>query len=245
MKKALIIALFTVISSAILSSCIVANLIDGNAVTPKGEKQDHQFKVGQYSKIKIEGFCEVRYYSASSDTVTLSVQPNIFEYYTVEVINGELIVNTSKRIFYSANNVPVLTISTPVLNRVAIEGAGTFKAYDKIVSDSLEFILRGAGTAKAELEAGSIYADLSGAGKLELTGKADTAVLNMSGAGELNALSLKTQEAKIELNGAGKVSIHCTDSLKIDADGAGAVEYKGSPNLNINKNGIVSIRQVN
>lgn len=245
MKKVLTSALFAILTAAFFSGCVVVSLVDGNTVSPKGERVNHDFKVGQYNKVKIEGYCEVHYYSASSDTVTLAVQPNVLEYYKVEVLDGELVVRTSKRILYGSNNKPILKISTPDLNRITIEGAGVFTAYDKITTDSLDFILTGAGKGKAELEAGKISADLSGAGKLELSGRADTAVLNMTGAGELNALSLQTREARVDLDGAGKVSIHCTDNLRIEADGAGAVEYRGSPNLNINRNGLVSIKQVN
>ncbi|MCL2210067.1 MAG: DUF2807 domain-containing protein [Treponema sp.] len=245
MRKILTAALLAVLSASFLTGCVVVNLVDGNAVSPKGERENHDFRVGQYNKVKIEGYCEVHYYSASSDTATLSVQPNIREFYTVEVINEELIVRSSKRILYGSKNTPILTISTPNLNRITIEGAGVFTAYEKITSDSLDFILRGAGTGKVELEAVTVFADISGAGKLELSGRADTTVLSLDGAGELDALKLQTREARINLDGAGKVSIHCTDSLKIDASGAGAVEYRGSPSLNLNKNGLVSIRQVN
>ena len=248
MKKKLLLALCRVIIAVLvvtgLSGCVFVSLSDFGTMTAKGAREIYEFKVGEYTGIKVEGYCDVRYYAAQSDTVALAVSPNVLEYYTIEVINDELVVRTSKRINFSSKNSPVLTVSTPVLKRLSIEGAGTFTTQDKITAPSLAFILRGAGTARAELDVDNLYSELSGAGELELSGRADTADLNLSGTGDLDALSLQTREATVSLSGAGKIRVSCSDNLRINADGMGEVVYRGSPKININKGGMVSITQV-
>jgi len=234
-----------------LSGCVIISFDDLNSVTAKGDPENYEFKVGEYNAIKAEGFCDIRYYNgrsaagASPGTVILSLPPNVREYYRVEVINGELVVSTTKRISYHSNNSPVLTVSTPVLNRLVIDGAGAFTAYDKITASSLTIIIRGAGSSKAELEVDSLYAELSGAGNMELSGRADTVDINISGIGELDALALETRETVINLSGTGHVGVNCSQNLRINADGMGAIEYRGAPNISINKTGMVSIKQLN
>jgi len=248
MKKIFQSATFA-ISAAVLifmcfTGCVITNFFDMNALTPKGDRQIYEFQTGEYSGIKIEGTSDVRYYSAPSSTVTLAVQPNLREYYTVEVINGELVLRAARRINSGSGKNPVLTVSTPVLNRMIIEGSGNFTAYDKIKSNSLTLVIRGSGTGKAELDADNLSVDLSGAGKFELSGRADKAGLSLSGAGEINALQLQTREASVNLSGAGTVKVSCQEKLLINANGAGNVDYRGTPSLSLNTGGMVSIRQL-
>ena len=228
-----------------LSGCVFVGFSELGSVTARGSREVYEIKVDAYNGIIIDGFCDVRYYAAPSDTVTLEVSPDVREFFRLEVINGDLVVRSTKRINFSSHNSPVLTISTPALNRLTIDGAGVFTAHDKISAGSFTFKLSGAGSCKAALDVHSLNAVISGAGKLELSGKAETADLTLSGAGDMIALPLQTQDTRIRISGAGKVSVSCARDLRIDADGMGTIEYRGSPAVSINKDGLVKIRQVN
>jgi len=254
MKRKLPSTLLKIIIAAIIvvymSGCIVINLSDFNSVTPKGEPENYDYKVGAYSGIRVIGFYDIRYYDSrensavSPDIVTLKVQPNIMEYYKVEVVNDELVVRTTKKIAFGSGNSPVLTVYTPNLKHLTIEGAGTFTAFDKISSKSFKINLKGAGSGKAELDVDSLSADLSGAGEFTLYGRADNADLRLSGAGDLDAIMLKTRNATVNMSGAGSIRVSCSDDLKVTASGLGSVEYRGSPRVSLSKDGLVSIKQV-
>ena len=245
MKKVLFV-LFTVFIIVSFSGCILLNIngSDFNSVRGKGDPQKFEIRVGAYNGIRIEGFCNINYYAAPSNTVTLEIQPNLREYFIIEVEGGDLVVRTTRRISYNSGKVPVLTVSAPVLNRVNIDGGGNFTAHDKIISDSLSFTINGAVKGIAELDVNSTTVSLSGAGKMDLSGRSDTADFILSGAGELNALSLQTRDAKVKLSGAGKISLSCSDNLAVNAEGAGSVEYRGSPSVNMNTSGLVSIKKL-
>jgi len=251
MKKTILSAFCRVIIAAFavmgFSGCVIANanFSDFGTVRGKGDRENFEFKVSEYNAIKIEGAFEIHYFAALSDTVTLSVQPNLREYYTVDVINNELVVRTTKNVSFANNRCPVLTVSTPVLNRLALEGACDFTAHNKIVANSLALIMSGMGTARAELNADSLSANISGAGDFKLSGNADTVYLTLAGTGELDALALLAREATVNLSGAGTIKVNCSHSLNINADGVGSVEYKGSPSLNLSRGGLVSIKQLN
>ena len=237
--------IITMLTMICFSACVVVNAPDFNSVTPKGDPENYEFKVGQYNRITVEGNLEIRYNARPSDTVILAVQPNIRDYFTVEVIDEELVVRTTRRITLGAGKAPVLTISTPTLNSISLSGAGSFVANDKIITDSLELIIRGAANGKAELEVGMLYAEISGAGEMELSGKADTADLTLSGVGEIKALSLETRDATVNLSGTGSIRVNSSENLHINANGTGSVEYKGAARVNRNTGGLVSVRQIN
>ena len=227
------------------SGCVVVSISYSTekAVSGKGSPGKYEIYTGEYSGIKVEGLCEIRYFAAPSNTVTLEIQPNLREYYVVEVQNGELIVRSTRKINYSSRS-PVLTVSTPVLNSLTIGGMCTFKTNDKIKGDAFNLDIRGAGDGNAEFDVNSLKASMAGAGSFEFSGKADIAEIDMSGTGKLNAISLQTREASVNLSGAGTIRINSSEKLSIKASGVGTVEYKGSPNLSLNTGGVVSIRQV-
>ena len=225
------------------SSCIVVTFSGTDALVGKGAPEKYEITVGEYNRISAESVCEIQYYAAYSNTVTLEVQPNLREYLVVEVKNGELIINTTKRISYNSGKTPVLTVSTPVLNSLILDGTCTFKANDKIKADTFNLEISGVGVGQAEIDVNSLKADISGVSRFELYGKTDNAEIELAGAGELNASSLQAREASVDLSGAGTVRIYCSEKLFIRASGAGMVEYKGSPSLSLDTNGPVKIKK--
>jgi hypothetical protein len=242
MRKNIFIVLCTLIA-LFFSGCVVVNHSDANAVSGKGSPEKYTITVGDYNGIKIEGLCEIQYYAAPSNTVTLEVQPNLREYFVVEVKNGELVISTTKRISYNSNRAPILTVSTPALQSLNITGACTFKTIDKIKTDTFNLEISGAGEGKAELDVNSLKTNMSGAGSFELSGRADNAEIKFSGVGELKASSLQIREASVNFSGAGAIRINCSEKLSIVARGAGLVEYKGSPSLSLDTNGPVRIKK--
>ena len=233
-----------ILFALLLSGCVAINFTGQGAILGKGDIETYEFNVGEYSKIRAEGYFDIHYYAVPSGTVTLETYPNLREHYTVEVKDGELVVSSARSINFNTGTAPVLTVSTPVLEQLNISGASAFKAHDKIAVDSFDLMTAGACEGNAELDVGSVAVSTSGAGSFKLSGSADTASFDMSGAGELNALNLQTRESKINLSGVGVVKINCSESLKINAGGAGSIEYKGSPAVDIVKGGLINVKKV-
>jgi len=245
LKSAICIFLIAAFIVFCFSGCIVVSLSEPGGINARGNQETYEIKVGSFNAIRTEGSFDIHYYAAPSDTVTLLVQPNVREYIIIEVVNNELVIRTTRRISFGSGRTPVLTVSTPVLNRVSIQGAGDFTAHDKITADSLEFIITGAGNGKAELDVNRLSIEISGAGDLNLSGRANSANFAVSGAGDVKALELQTIDSTIRLSGAGDISISCSENLNINASGAGSIRYRGSPRINQNTSGPISIRQVN
>jgi len=253
MKKILLLTVTLI--SICFSGCIVVNPADINAVRPEGEQEVFEISIGEFSKVKVNGFFDVHYYSEPSDTIKLKTHPNLLENFIFEIIDDELIISTLKRINYGSKETAIVFISMPALKGLTVDGFGrspggfgsvsTFTAVDKITSDSFSITIAGAGSGRAELDVDNLIVDVFGAGKLELSGRAGTSVLNLSGAGELSALPLQTLNTTVNLSGAGTISISCSDSLTVNAGGAGRIEYKGAPHINLNTGGAVSIKQIN
>ncbi|MCL1873105.1 MAG: DUF2807 domain-containing protein [Clostridiales bacterium] len=220
------------------------NSREGSTVVAQGGVESYDFEVGDFTEIRIDAFCNIEYYATPSDTVTLKIQPNFRDYIVVEESDGVLVVRSTRNINWSNQTAPVLTVSMPALKKVTLNGAGGFIAHDIIKTDSFNLVINGAGDGKYKLDVNSLQVDLFGAGDCELSGSANIAKLSLFGAGNLEALSLITREASVNLFGVGDIGINCSEDLKINATGVGSVEYKGSPSVDINKGKMVSVRKL-
>jgi hypothetical protein len=250
MKRLISFLLCAVFLAILVSGCVSVDINPGwtRAVRGRGTPETFSFDTGEIREIRVEMLCNIEFYSAPSDTVTLNIQPNLLELITVAETDGVLTVRSRRSINFGSGtnnaNIPVLTVSSPALTRLDFAGAGTFTAKDVIVADSFTINMTGAGAGRAELDVEKLNVTLSGAGDFILSGRADTAELKMSGAGRLDALSLEARDADINISGVGQVRIHCTENLRIVAGGVGQVEYRGSPSVDISRGGLVSVRKV-
>jgi hypothetical protein len=246
MKRLLSLVLCAVFAAVPLSGCVSLSLLPGGrGVAGRGTPEIFEFPVGEITEVRMELACNVEFYSAPSDTVTLQIQPNLMEHVTVSESGGVLTVRSRRNIRVSSStNIPVLTVSTPALTRFDFSGAGAFTANDVISSDTFTLTVSGAGTGSAKLDVTTLEVVMTGAGDFRFSGRADAARLMMTGAGKLDALDLEAREGNINLSGVGTVKLHCTEALKITAGGVGTVEYKGSPSVDLSSGGLVTIKKI-
>lgn len=246
MKKIAVLLLCCIVAiSFFLNGCIVVNT-NPFSVSGRGTKEKYDIAIASdgFTEINVKSFCEVNFHISDKYSVTLEVEPNLREYFTVEVRGGALTVESKESINYGIGRSPILTVYAPQLTRLSVEGACSFTGHDKIKADKFYLAVSGAGSGEIELDADKVYVNLEGAGSFKLKGAADSIEINLAGAGEIDAIGLKAREADVRMSGAGSVRVNCDETLKIDAEGAGSLEYKGSPKTDIRNKGVVSIEKV-
>ena len=243
MKKIVALSLSIVLLALCLSGCVTVTL-NPYSVVGKGDSEKYDIEVGGFTGIQISSVCNIHLYTADKAAVTLEVQPNLREYFSVEVKNGILVVKSTRTINISNSHTPIVTVYAPALNSLTVDGACDFTAHDTITADSFALDIAGAASGRADFEVSSLSVSLGGAGSFTLTGTADTAEIHMAGVGDLDARALRTRAAGVNMDGAGTVRVNCSEQLTIDASGVGTVEYSGSPNVNTKRDGLVSVKKV-
>ena len=244
MKGFVLLVIIVVAVAVSFPGCVAVNFSPfAGTVTGTGEREKYEIKVGDYTELEVDLYCDVEYYSAPSGSVWIEIQPNLREHIKIEEKNGVLTINATKNINITGK-APVVTVSNPNLCKLTLAGAGELTTHDKISADSFTLKISGAGNGEIELDAREFNVNMSGAGDYRLKGTADKAGFVMSGAGMFDALALQAKDADVKMSGAGIVKVYCTGNLKVDASGVGAVEYKGSPAANINKSGLVTVKSV-
>ena len=203
-----------------------------------GVSMTQEIEVGDFDRISIPDFVDV-YYTQGSDQqcVTLTCDENLFEYYHIEVKDGELIVDC-KRSFY--NNIDTyVTVCSPVLNGVKLSGSGGLYIDEVLTAEDIFTLeVNGSGDADiAGITTRSIRTSLSGSGDVEIEKiEAESATFRSSGSGDIEVDNLTAESIKVATTGSGDCTLRCKDSgtLDIQISGSGDITASGTARAIVN-----------
>ena len=117
----------------------------------------------------------------------------------------------------------------------------------KVTTPSLEAIhLEGANRLVLDIDTTrDIEVHIEGAGRMRAKGRVGKLTVHSEGAGTIDAAELVAKAVDVTIEGAGRASVHATQSLKARIEGAGLVRYGGNPpNVEKTIDGIGHISQV-
>ncbi len=185
------------------------------------------YPVDVFRSIRTDIPCDVTY-TDGEPFLSISAPDNVLEYVSVEDRNGELVLSLPKASlkFKKMKEIRV-TVSSPMLSGLTINGAGDFDAPSGIVTDSFNAVVSGAadmdieglkcdGLAKivvngagdidlGKVECGSLKVEINGAGDCNVAGHAGDAVFTVNGAGDVDICNFSADNLQTRINGVGKV----------------------------------------
>lgn len=130
----------------------------------------------------------------------------------------------------------VYFITLPDIRLLELTGSGEIIVENTVESQHLEFIVRGSGSIRANLEA-DITCEITGSGKVLLAGNSDVAEIELTGSGTYEAFELETEQAEVSIRGSGDAYITATEKLDVHITGSGNVYYRGKPTINASGTG--------
>jgi hypothetical protein len=104
----------------------------------------------------------------------------------------------------------------------------------------------GAGGTKlhiADLKTTTLRVAGAGALKAELAGQATDQTVSISGAGDYQAAKLISENATVDVSGAGRVVVNASKTLQASISGAGVVEYLGDPEVRESVGGLGRVKR--
>jgi len=183
-----------------------------------------------FHSLEIDGHVEVTLVQGAAEGVTVEAPSSMLRRVRTEVRDGTLFIDAAEQRrmwqWFSGRRgrrTPRITVNLREVDRIEVAGAVT------VAADSLK--------------AGELRLDGSGAIKADVAGKVQRQHVDLSGAGSFQASKLASDEAVIEVSGAGKAVVNAANSLVVDISGAGAVEYLGDPKVKQSISGIGKVRR--
>jgi len=125
-----------------------------------------------------------------------------------------------------------------------VRSAGAIRAaeWDTVYAERFTIDADGAAYIAIPLEVEQLNVYIAGGVSLALSGNADTADISIAGATNISADNLQTRDARIEIAGAGNVTIAVSDHLDVVINGVGNVRYTGNPTVTRRILGLGTVR---
>jgi hypothetical protein len=218
--------------------------------TPSGEMVREDRAAAGFHRLEIDGQVEVTLVQGAAEGVTVEAPSSMLRRVRTEVRDGTLFIDAAEQRrmwqWFSGRRgrrTPRITVNLREVDRIEVAGAVTVAA-DTLKAGELRLDLAGACSLKIrDLQATTLRLDGSGAIKAEVAGKVQRQRVDLSGAGSFQASKLASDDAVIEVSGAGKAVVNAANSLEVDISGAGAVEYLGDPKVKQSISGIGKVRR--
>ncbi|MFY8003820.1 MAG: GIN domain-containing protein, partial [Chitinophagaceae bacterium] len=146
----------------------------------------------------------------------------------------------------STDNNVKLTITTPVLEEIYVQGSGNVKSKDKFTGGSeLKVKISGSGDVKLAVNTPKVSSSISGSGNISLEGETKENNIEISGVGDYNTSELLAEIATVKISGSGNVKLHADANLNVKISGSGDVFYKGNPAITESISGSGTIKKLN
>jgi len=234
----------------VIATLAAALALKPAAAASQGELTTETRAVSGFHRIDVAGEFDVTLVQGSTESVSIEAPASVVSRVVTEVHNGtlEISVRSDRGLWNWLSgrglSKPVrVTINLRELDR--IEGAGAFTLdADTLKVNELRLDVAGACKLRIrDLQAKRIVLDGSGTIKAQIGGAVARQDVDISGAAAYDAAQLVSDEAAVEVSGAGKAVVHAKNSLSVDISGAGVVEYIGEPKLRQTISGIGKVRR--
>lgn len=207
-------------------------------VTGSGKVATDNRSVSNFNAVTLAGFGELTITQGDSEALTIEAEDNFLPYITTEVRNNTLTIGFQSGVTPRPTKPLRFDLKLKTLNAFSLSGAGNVQA-DALKGDQLALTLSGAGNLDFKnVQATGLTTTISGAGNANVAGQVTDQTVTLSGLGSYRAAELKSNTARVSVNGAGSATVWASESLNVSITGAGSVEYYGSPTLTKNITGV-------
>jgi hypothetical protein len=208
---------------AVLNSCERFNCIEGNNIFAVEERP-----TGYFSGIELDGYFDVYVNYDTVTSVTVEGDENLIRFITTYTKGNTLEIGTSSRRCLDSWHPIVITVNTPILDHLILEGSGNIDC-DYFNIPDLDIILDGSGYIYADVDCDELSAEIEGSGEIRLVGSCFTSYLKIDGSGRIRAFDFESEECYVDIYGSGDVYVFVWDILDVVIDGSGIVYYEGNP----------------
>jgi hypothetical protein len=189
-----------------------------------GPREVQTRELPEFSTIDMEGAAALQISVGSPSSVQIEGDANVLDRIETEVREGTLYIRSRTKNWLPNRNGRhiAVRIHTPKLTLLRLGGGHTAS------------IVGFAG--------GESQIEVKGAAKITASGELDELTVHLSGAGMANLGELKAANARVVVDGVGRVIVHTTQTLEATMNGMGAIHYLGSPReVRTHMNGLGSI----
>ena len=245
MKRILFIA-----TTLVLTSCLLLNI---NYQVGNGVSAETTLEVGEFDSISSCCSLDLIYTQKEGpQSVVLTCDENLVEYYEIRVEDGSLIIDTKRGTSINTKAKSYLTVTSPTLTSLRLSGSGDCNITSPIATDGdFSFKVSGSGDIEADgaVICKNFYSSVSGSGDIDVAGvQAQAADFKDSGSGNIEVESITAEDITIKMSGSGDIALICKEAGYINASlsGSGDLNLSGTArSVKSNSTGSGNVRSGN
>ena len=197
------------------------------------EAAERRYSITSFDRIQVDGPYQVTVQTGRSNSAVATGTARALDGVSIEVQSRVLKISPNRSAWGGKPGDqagPVaIAVTAHELRAATVAGSGTINI-DKAKAMKFDVTLSGSGRIGLDkVEADILSVGLLGSGKIALGGKAKTFKATVRGAGDLAGDKLAVEDAEINSDTAGTVSVGVRRAAKITSTGAGDTTIIGSP----------------
>lgn len=199
--------------------------------------------LADFDRVQISHAFEATVTQGRNFEVTIRIDDNLVDYLEARVVGRTLVIGLKQSVGFNLGNTTLeADITMPALAGLEASGASRATLAGFESTDDIRLGASGASTITGEIMTGDVDISISGASTVSLGGIAATMNLQASGASTADLEDFAVVNARVDLSGASRGTVHVTGELDIEASGASHVTYTGDPSLgSVNLSGASSM----
>lgn len=199
-----------------------------------GTSVEQEIDVHDFNAIKVLGSMDV-YFTQGPESVKLTADENLAEYYDIASESGTLCVSNRKGYTLHHKARTYLTVSAPELNKVNIYGSGDCDIRGAVkTADDFFLNISGSGDINAGgIECKMLSVKITGSGDIEINSVAcNAASLSVMGSGNIEVESMTSTALSLTISGSGDANVGCNNAgdITVHITGSGDVNLWGTAN---------------
>ena len=217
----------------LLAAC---SFVGTNMVTGNGVPVNKSFEVGAFDAISSRSSLDVVYtQTPGAQSVTLSCDENLVDYYRIEVEDGTLVIDTKPGVMsFRTKTRALVSINSPALGGMEVRGSGSLRVTGSLIHEAdIEASVSGSGSIILDggVDCRAFGAAVSGSGGIKGEGVlADEAAFKVSGSGSIRLGPVTAEAISVRGSGSGAIFLSCKDAGMVDAhlSGSGGLHLSGN-----------------
>jgi hypothetical protein len=215
-----------------------------------GEVQTEKQALAPFKRIELSGSAVVVLVQDTNGPLVANLPPNASSRINVKVHNETLVVKVADGARWwnglfgrGPGGTPQITVHFKDLEGIDMAGAVRITAR-QIHVPALSVEGSGGTTLQIDdLRTAKLSVSGAGALKAELGGQVTDQTISISGAADYQAARLVSDNATVEVSGAGRIVVNARKKLTASISGAGVVEYLGDPVVRESVSGVGRVKR--
>jgi hypothetical protein len=210
------------------------------AAAPAGAAE-RSYSVTDFERVQVDGPYRVTVVTGQYSGARAEGSTAALDQLSVDVQGGTLRVRRSRSAWggYPSDQAGPVTVAltTRDVRAAAVVGSGSLDV-DRTKGLRVDLSVSGSGRLSvAAVEADNLIVGLLGGGHITLAGRAKQLKATVQGSGDLDAAGLGADDAQINADTAGSVTVSVARTVKLNATGPGDVEIIGNPTCTLEGQG--------